>query len=117
VRRTLLVVDDHANFRGRAREVLEGDAFTVIGEAATAREAVELARLLRPDVVVLDIALPDGSGFDVALALVPAVPRPDGVLVSSRDWSRLSGRVRRSGARGFLPKEELTSAAVEEMIA
>lgn len=115
--RTLLVVDDHADFRAMARRVLDGAAFTVVAEAATAREALAVAHRLKPDVVVLDVALPDGNGFDVAYALVNAVPPPDVVLVSSRDWGRLSQRVRRSGARGFLPKEELTVAAVEAMIA
>lgn len=115
--RTLLVVDDHADFRALARRVLDGVAFTVVGEAATACEALALAQRLHPEVVVLDVALPDGNGFDVAGSLAQAVPPPAVVLVSSRDWGQLSRRVQRSGARGFLPKEELTSAAVEKMLA
>lgn len=115
--RTLLVVDDHADFRALARRVLDGAAFTVVAEAGTAREALLLAHQLRPEVVVLDVALPDGNGFDVAQTLVQADPPPAVVLVSSRDWGQLSRRVRRSGARGFLPKEELTAAAVERLLA
>ena len=114
--RTLLVVDDHAAFRALAGRVLGGEAFEVVGEAATAGEAVTLARRLRPDVVVLDVALPDGDGFEVAAALVRDDPGPAVVLVSSRDWGRHSLRVRRSGARGFIPKHELTAAAVEGLL-
>jgi DNA-binding NarL/FixJ family response regulator len=116
VSRTLLVVDDHAAFREQARQMLQGEVFEVIGEAATAGEALALAGLLRPEVVVLDVGLPDGDGFELAAMLVRRAPAPAVVLVSSRDWGRGSRRVRNSGARGFIPKDELTPAAVEELI-
>jgi DNA-binding NarL/FixJ family response regulator len=117
VSRTVLVVDDHEAFRALARRVLEGSAFTVVGEAGSAREALSLTSRLHPEVVVLDIALPDGSGFDVAHTLVHGEQPPEVVLVSSRDWGQLSARVGRSGARGFLPKEKLTPSAVERLLA
>jgi DNA-binding NarL/FixJ family response regulator len=116
VSRSLLVVDDHAAFRALARQVLESDAFRVVGEAATAAEGLELTRELHPDVVILDVGLPDGNGFELARRLVTTVPAPAVVLVSSRDWGQLSRRVTTSGARGFLPKEELTAAAVAALL-
>jgi DNA-binding NarL/FixJ family response regulator len=114
--RTLLVVDDHAAFRALARQVLEGSSFSVVGEAGTAAQGLKMTQDLHPDVVILDVALPDGNGFDLTGALVLNVPAPAVVLVSSRDWGQLSRRVRSSGASGFLPKEQLTAAAVEAML-
>jgi two-component system response regulator EvgA len=117
VSRTLLVIDDHAAFRALAREVLDGELFRVVGEAASAAEGLSLAQELHPDIVILDVGLPDGSGFDLTGRLVRTRPPPAVVLVSSRDWGNLSRRVRSSGARGFMPKEELTPAAVEALLA
>jgi two-component system response regulator EvgA len=117
VSRTLLVIDDHAAFRALAREVLDGEVFHVVGEASSAAEGLLLAQELQPDVVIMDVGLPDGSGFDLTGRLVRTLPSPAVVLVSSRDWGHLSRRVRSSGARGFLPKEELTPAAVEALLA
>ena len=116
VSRSLLVVDDHAGFRALARQVLDGDVFAVVGEAATCSEALQQAHDLAPDVVVLDVALPDGSGFDVARELIASSPAPAVVLVSSRSWSTLSRRLQQSGARGFLAKEQLSVAAVDGLV-
>jgi DNA-binding NarL/FixJ family response regulator len=116
VSRSLLVIDDHAAFRALARQVLESDAFRVVGEAATAAEGLELTQGLHPEVVILDVGLPDGNGFELARNLRRHTPAPAVVLVSSRDWGQLSRRIRSSGACGFLPKEELTAAAVEALV-
>ena len=62
----MLIVDDHADFRASARALLEAEGFEVIGEAADGREAIAEVRRLRPDVVLLDIQLPDQDGFAVA---------------------------------------------------
>src|SRR4029077_851248 len=84
--RTVLIVDDHPSFRATARAVLEADGFDVVGEARDGAEAVGLAAALHPDVVLLDVQLPDTTGFEVAAELssmngsAPAI-----VLVSSRD--------------------------------
>jgi CheY-like chemotaxis protein len=64
--RTVLIVDDHAPFRAVARALLQLEGFEVVGEAADALSALEAVGRLRPDVVVLDIQLPDLDGFEVA---------------------------------------------------
>ena len=69
VRRTLLIVDDHAGFRELARALLEAEGFDVVGEAADGESALVASRVLNPDVVLLDVALPDLDGFTVCQRL------------------------------------------------
>ena len=116
--RTVLVVDDHAGFRSRARLLLEAEGFEVVGEAGDGERAVSAAARLRPDIVLLDVQLPDTDGFDVAARITggnggrgPAV-----VLISSRDWSDSPELIARSGAVGFLPKDQLSGDAVVELV-
>ena len=107
--RTVVIVDDHARFRRSARKLLELEGFAVIGEAGDGASGVEVVERLRPDVVLLDVALPDTSGLD----LVPALSViSDVVLVSSRDPRDVAGPVRRSEALAFIPKDQLTGEAV-----
>ena len=114
---TVLVVDDHAGFRAKARLLLEADGYQVIGEAADAQTAVAEASRLRPEVVLLDVQLPDGDGFDVAARITKDEGAPAVVLTSSRDWSDSAELILRSGARGFLPKDQLSGGAVAELLA
>jgi len=65
MRTTLLLVDDHAGFRARARALLEAEGFDVVGEAVDGRSGVETAARLHPDVALVDIGLPDIDGFTV----------------------------------------------------
>jgi DNA-binding NarL/FixJ family response regulator len=109
---TLLIVDDHAGFRSLARRLLGSGGFEVVGEAADGRAAVAAARDLRPDVVLLDIQLPDIDGFEVLARLADGPARPAVVLTSTRDRGDYGGRVDHCGARGFVPKAELSGAAV-----
>jgi len=113
---TVLVVDDHEGFRSFARAFLGREGFDVVGEAVDARSAVVEARRLQPDVVLLDIQLPDGDGFEVARRLA-ADPRPPAiVLISTRDAADYGDRIASSGARGFIPKSRLSGAAVRELL-
>jgi CheY-like chemotaxis protein len=110
---TVLIVDDSASFRWFARELLDAEGFAVIGEAATGSAAVQAVGRLDPDVVLLDIALPDIDGFEVCARITrPGRARPAVVLTSSRDAEDFHGRLDASAARGFLPKASLTGAAL-----
>ena len=66
---TVLIVDDHPGFRASARMLLEAEGFDVVGEAGDGRSGLDAAAELRPDVVLLDIQLPDMDGFAVAAGL------------------------------------------------
>jgi DNA-binding NarL/FixJ family response regulator len=98
---TVLIVDDHPSFRASARVLLEAEGFE--------------AQRLRPDLVLLDVQLPDIDGFDVASRLANGAG-PAIVLVSSRDSSDFGPLVARSGARGFVPKAELSGARIHELL-
>jgi DNA-binding NarL/FixJ family response regulator len=113
---TILIVDDHAGFRVQARALLVADGFTVIGEAVDGRSGLEAARTLRPDLVLLDIGLPDIQGFDVAEALATTGPPPLVVLTSSREASEYGPRLAHSRVLGFIPKDELSGAAVRALV-
>ena len=108
MRWTLLIVDDHAGFRAAARALLNADPFTVVGEAASGREALAQVARLGPQVVLLDVQLPDVDGFEVA-ELMARSPRPPRVLLtSSRALGDVRTRVAASSAVGFLPKDQLS---------
>ena len=111
---TVLIVDDHAGFRRSARALLEVEGFEVVGEAADGSSGLALARELEPDLVLLDVALPDISGFDVAAGLATTPSKV--ILTSSREHADYGGRVRQSGALGFVPKDGLTPEALHELL-
>jgi DNA-binding NarL/FixJ family response regulator len=115
--RTFLVVDDHPTFRATARALLEAEGFAVIGEAADGAEALAKAAELRPDVVLLDVQLPDLDGFEVARRLGAANrTRPAVVLTSSRDRDDYGELIDDSGARGFVAKDELSGDALRDLL-
>ncbi len=114
---TVLIVDDHPSFRASARAILEADGFTVVGEAGNGAEAISAMSRLSPEVVLLDVQLPDASGFDVCTELLrrngsaPAI-----VLVSSRDAADYGDLIAASGARGFVPKADLSGESVAALL-
>jgi DNA-binding NarL/FixJ family response regulator len=117
VSRTVLIVDDHPSFRATARALLESEGFDVVGEARDGREALELAAALQPEVVLLDVQLPDSTGFEIAAELARSNGRgPKVVLVSSRDATDYGDLIASSGACGFVPKGELSGAAVRALL-
>ena len=113
--RRILIVDDHAGFRASARRMLEAGGFEVIGEADDGAAALDAAGVLSPDVVLLDVQLPDASGIDLAGKL-SANGGPGVILTSSRPLDQLGPDVQSSGALGFIPKDELTATAIEELV-
>jgi DNA-binding NarL/FixJ family response regulator len=113
---TVLIVDDHASFRASARLLLETEGFEVVGEADSGAAALKAANELKPELVLLDVHLPDLDGFDVASRLTGMDPHPQVVLTSSRDGSDFGPLVSRSGARGFVPKGELSGDLIAALI-
>ncbi len=114
--RSVLVVDDHLGFRAEARQLLEGDGFDVIGEAGDGAGAVREALRLQPDLVVLDIGLPDGSGLDLVRPLRDIAPGTCVVLVSGRREDEYGGRVARSGADAFIEKMRLAPGVLRGLM-
>jgi DNA-binding NarL/FixJ family response regulator len=113
----VLLVDDHEAFRSAARALLEADGFDVVGDAGTGAEAVSLARTLRPDVVLLDVRLPDVDGIAVADDLAALSPRPVVVLVSSRAAAVYGERLRAAPVHGFVAKSQLSGERLREVLA
>jgi DNA-binding NarL/FixJ family response regulator len=110
-----LIVDDHAGFRAAVRTMFEAAGYDVVGEAADAAEAISRAAELHPEVVLLDVVLPDGNGFDVCERLTQPPDPPAVVLTSSRDAAEYADRLATTQARGFVLKSRLTVAAVVEL--
>lgn len=112
----ILIVDDHAGFRASARRMLEAGGFEVAGEADDAASARRAVRDLSPDAVLLDVQLPDGDGISLASELSANGGPPEIVLCSSRGADELGPGLSESGARGFLKKDELSAAAIRELL-
>lgn len=112
--RSVLIVDDYQPFRNSARGLLEGGGFEVVGEAEDGGGAVSAAQELKPDVVLLDVHLPDIDGFEVATRLATLDPAPEVVLISSRD--DYAPLVASSAARAFIRKDALSAEALESAL-
>jgi DNA-binding NarL/FixJ family response regulator len=112
VGRTVLIVDDHAPFRTAARALLEASGFDVVGEAGDGRAAIAAAGALRPEVVLLDVRLPDIDGFAVAERLADEGLTPSIVLTSSRSMTSFRRRLASNPAWSFIPKSELSGEAL-----
>jgi CheY-like chemotaxis protein len=112
---SVLIVDDHPSFRRFARVLLQASGFTVVDEAADGASALEAARRHRPDVVLLDILLPDTTGFEVADSLARECAAPVVVLTSSRSASDLGPSLERSRAR-FIAKCDLSGPSFTALL-
>jgi DNA-binding NarL/FixJ family response regulator len=116
MRRTVLIVDDHPEFRESASALLESEGFAVVGEAADGDAAIAAVERLRPQVVLLDIQLPDVDGFAVAERLAGMQNPPRVVLISSREAVAYGPRLESAAARGFIPKRELSGSALAALV-
>ena len=114
--KTVVIADDHPSFRASARAILQSEGFEVVGEAEDGESAIAATRALNPDVLLLDVQLPDMDGFAVCRELSLNGGPPAVVLVSSRDACDYGGLIEQSGARGFIPKAELGGTALADLL-
>jgi CheY-like chemotaxis protein len=114
----VLVVDDNRSFADVARALLERQGERVLGTACTSAEAVELAAELRPDIILVDMALGDESGLDLAYLLAGDGSRdaPMVILISSYSPCDVAELIAASPAAGFLPKSDLSSDAIRQIV-
>lgn len=114
--RTVVIVDDHGGFRSQAAQMLEAAGYEVVGSCADGRSGLAAVAALCPDVVLLDVQLPDTSGFRVLAELDRGAGGPTVVLISSREAVDYGGRIVRSGAVGFITKAELSAKTLAEVV-
>jgi len=108
----ILLVDDHRMMREGLRALLEKEGLAVVGEAANGREALALSRTLRPDVVVMDISMPDLNGIDATKRLVDELPGCKVVALSMNSDRRYVRAMFAAGAAGYLVKNAASSELV-----
>jgi DNA-binding NarL/FixJ family response regulator len=113
---SVLIVDDHDGFRVFARALLSSEGFEVVGEAGDGASALRAVEQLDPDVVLLDVQLPDLDGFEVAARLAVDEAPPAVVLVSTRHASSYRRRLAETSARGFISKGDLSGAALAAVL-
>ena len=112
----VLIVDDHPGFRASAGTILPASWLAGMGEAADGESGVRVARDLSPDLVLLDVQLPDITGFEVVRRVHSEPDPPAIVLISSRDACDYGSRIGRSGALGFISKAELSAPALRAVL-
>ena len=111
-----LIVDDNRRFLRAARTLLEREGLTISGVAMTSADALRQAAALRPDVVLVDVALGDESGFELAQRLVADQGHKGVILISTRSEAELAEAIRLSAAAGFLAKSELCAEAIRGLL-
>jgi DNA-binding NarL/FixJ family response regulator len=113
---SVLIVDDDPAFRRLAARLLAAFGLGVGGEAETVAGALAVASSLKPDAVLVDVGLPDGDGITLAAELAALPWRPRVLLTSSDSEAASAGDLRRSGAEGFVPKDQLPNAPLHELL-
>jgi DNA-binding NarL/FixJ family response regulator len=113
---TVLIVDDHEEFRRFVRTLVDAVPFEVTGEAGDGESALEAAASLQPDVVLLDVQLPGIDGIEVARRLAERPDPPQVVLMSTRDAEDYGQRLTDSPARGFIQKDDISPDALAELL-
>ncbi|HET6869625.1 MAG TPA: response regulator transcription factor [Solirubrobacteraceae bacterium] len=114
---SVLIVDDHSSFRASARRLLEAEGFEVVGEAGDGHAAIVAAQQLQPDLVLLDVQLPDLNGFEVAERLAALELPLAVILTSSRNPAEYGQLDRTTAVRGFVPKADLSGAVLTGLLA
>ena len=109
----ILIVDDHAVVRRGVRSLLESEeGFEITGEATTGREAVEVARRLQPDVVVMDLSLPELNGLDATRQILKDSPRTEILVLTMHHSEELARDVLQAGARGYVLKSDADQSLI-----
>jgi DNA-binding NarL/FixJ family response regulator len=115
----ILIVDDHAVVRRGVRSLLESQpGWEIAAEATTGREAVDLARQLQPDIVVMDLSLPELNGLDATRQILKESPRSEVLVLTMHHSEELARNVLQAGARGYVLKSDADQsliAAVESL--
>lgn len=112
----IVIVDDDPTFLATVRTLLEADGFDVIGEALNGVEGVAAVEELEPDLVLVDVNLPDIDGFEVVKRLADRGSAPPVVLTSIRAESDFGDLVEKSRAYGFITKAEISGVALERIV-
>ena len=101
----LIIVDDHVLFREGLAAIIRSESdFQIIGQAGTVQEAIEIVKLLRPDMVLMDFGLPDGTGAEATRAILAAHPSCKIVFLTMSEEDEHLFAAIRSGAKGYLLK-------------
>ena len=116
LRPTLLIIDDHRTLRETATALLEADGFDVVGDAPDGTSGIAAVLNLRPEIVLLDVRLPDIDGFTVASRLAEEFPAAAVVMMSSSDDPLYPELARQSKARGFVAKHDISGAALQALL-
>jgi DNA-binding NarL/FixJ family response regulator len=113
---SVIVVDDQKPFLLAARAVVRrSEGFALVGEALNGREAIELARELRPDVVLMDINMPEMGGIEATREITRERPETFVILCSTYDAVDLPSEARTSGARAYVHKEQLSATTLRRL--
>ena len=113
---SVLIVDDHELFRTRARALLEAEGYDVVAEAEDGVSALVAVDRFGPDVVILDVQLPDRDGFSIAAELGTWDQAPAVVLISSRQAIDYGSQLLETSALGFIHKPDLSRASLEALV-
>ena len=106
----VLIADDHDIIRKGISSILQSRTdICICGEAVDGQEAVTKAQLLKPDLLILDISLPDLNGLEVATAIKKLLPEVPILLLSAYAGEQLSEEVKRRGFQGFISKNDATA--------
>jgi DNA-binding NarL/FixJ family response regulator len=116
MRPRIVIVDDDPTFLAAVRVLLEAHGFDVIGEASNGLDGVAAAVELRPDLVLVDVGLPDIDGFDVAERIADEGGAPPVVLTSIRSADDFGGLIETSPARAFITKADISAEALAGLL-